>query len=274
MGLFEKKICSVCGGEIGLLGNRKLEDGNLCKNCAAKLSPWFSDRRHSTVAEIKQQLQYRQENEQKVSAFQPTKTLGGKTKVYVDETNQTFLVTRSTDFRKGNPDIIPLSQVLDVTLEIEEDCEERMTKDAEGKEVSYNPPQYDYEYTFKQKILLNNPWFDEISYEIIENDEAKEKNGELYLKYEHMGKMIQHCLKPDRYSLPPEPVAPIPLTPVTNNNTAVDGAWTCECGTTNTTPFCGGCGKPKPVRWFCPNCGKENNSKFCVGCGTPKPENA
>ena len=47
--LFEKKICSVCGGEIGLLGNRKLEDGNLCKNCAKKLSPWFSDRRHSTV---------------------------------------------------------------------------------------------------------------------------------------------------------------------------------------------------------------------------------
>ena len=32
--LFEKKECSVCGGEIGLLGNRKLEDGNLCKNCA------------------------------------------------------------------------------------------------------------------------------------------------------------------------------------------------------------------------------------------------
>ena len=49
--LFEKKECSVCGGEIGLLGNRKLEDGNLCKNCAAKLSPWFSDRRQSTVAE-------------------------------------------------------------------------------------------------------------------------------------------------------------------------------------------------------------------------------
>ena len=54
--LFEKKECSVCGGEIGLLGNRKLEDGNLCKGCAAKLSPWFSDRRQSTVAEIQEQL--------------------------------------------------------------------------------------------------------------------------------------------------------------------------------------------------------------------------
>ncbi|MBR5490035.1 MAG: DUF4428 domain-containing protein, partial [Oscillospiraceae bacterium] len=42
MGLFDafkKKQCDICGGEIGLLGNRKLEDGNMCKNCARKLSP-------------------------------------------------------------------------------------------------------------------------------------------------------------------------------------------------------------------------------------------
>ena len=36
--IFEKKSCDICGGEIGLLGNRKLEDGNLCKECAKKLS--------------------------------------------------------------------------------------------------------------------------------------------------------------------------------------------------------------------------------------------
>ena len=53
MGLFDKKFCDVCGDKIGLLGNRKLEDGNLCKNCAAKLSPWFSERRSSTVEDIK-----------------------------------------------------------------------------------------------------------------------------------------------------------------------------------------------------------------------------
>ena len=63
MGLFDafkKKECSICGGEIGLLGNRKLEDGNMCKACASKLSPWFSDRRNSTVAEINEQLAYRE----------------------------------------------------------------------------------------------------------------------------------------------------------------------------------------------------------------------
>ena len=45
MGLFDKKICNICGEKIGLLGNRKLDDGNLCKDCAKKLSPWFEERR-------------------------------------------------------------------------------------------------------------------------------------------------------------------------------------------------------------------------------------
>ena len=69
MGLFDKKYCSICGEKIGLLGNRKLEDGNLCKDCAKKLSYWFDDRRHSTVDEIKAQLAYREENQKKVDAF-------------------------------------------------------------------------------------------------------------------------------------------------------------------------------------------------------------
>ena len=38
MGLFDKKYCDICGEKIGLLGNRKLEDGNLCKDCAKKLT--------------------------------------------------------------------------------------------------------------------------------------------------------------------------------------------------------------------------------------------
>ena len=67
--LFEKKSCDICGGDIGLLGNRKLEDGNLCKNCAAKLSPWFSERRSSTVAQIQEQLDYREKNKEAVATY-------------------------------------------------------------------------------------------------------------------------------------------------------------------------------------------------------------
>ena len=85
MGLFDKKFCGVCGGKIGLFGNRKLEDGNLCKDCAAKLSPWFSERRHSTLEDIKGQLAYREENKAAVSAFHTTRSLGKNYKVYLDE---------------------------------------------------------------------------------------------------------------------------------------------------------------------------------------------
>ena len=37
MGLFDKKICDICGEKIGLLGNRKLDDGNLCKDEGADI---------------------------------------------------------------------------------------------------------------------------------------------------------------------------------------------------------------------------------------------
>lgn len=37
MELFDKKYCDICKNKIGLLGNRKLENGNLCKECAAFL---------------------------------------------------------------------------------------------------------------------------------------------------------------------------------------------------------------------------------------------
>lgn len=46
----------------------------MCKNCAQQLSPWFSERRHSTVAEIGQQLQGRAINQQRVAAFRPTRS--------------------------------------------------------------------------------------------------------------------------------------------------------------------------------------------------------
>ena len=86
--LFEKKSCDICGGDIGLLGNRKLDDGNLCKNCANKLSPWFSERRSSTVAQIREQLDYREKNREEVAKFHTTLTLGDHTKILFDEDNR------------------------------------------------------------------------------------------------------------------------------------------------------------------------------------------
>ncbi|MFR3878872.1 MAG: DUF4428 domain-containing protein [Oscillospiraceae bacterium] len=166
MGLFDKKYCDICGEKIGLLGNRKLENGNLCKNCAKKLSPWFSDRRNSTVEEIKAQLAYREENQGKVAAFHTTRTLGTDTKVLLDEDAGKFMVTRARDLQEANPDVLDFADVTGCNLDIDESRSELMREDKDGKEVSYNPPRYEYSYDFYITIFVNNPYFDEMRFRL------------------------------------------------------------------------------------------------------------
>ncbi len=170
MGLFDKKYCDVCGDKIGLLGNRKLEDGNLCKDCAKLLSPFFDDRRNSTVEEIKAQLSYREENKKLVQNFSPTKVIGGKNLICIDEDNQTWLFSRTKNWRENNPDIISFSQVTGCNLDIKERRTEIYREGRDGKRESYTPRRYDYSYDFNMKIYINSPWFDDISFDI--NDRA------------------------------------------------------------------------------------------------------
>lgn len=162
--VFEKKNCDICGEKIGLLGNRKLEDGNLCKNCAAKLSPWFSERRKSTVDQIRDQLAYREANRGAVAAFNETRSIGNHTRLLLDEGNRKFMVTSARNLSEANPDVLDFSQATGCNLEVKESRSEMKTKDKEGKSVSYNPPRYEYSYNFYVTIRVNHPWFDEIRF--------------------------------------------------------------------------------------------------------------
>ena len=171
--LFSKKVCAICGEEIGMFGNRKLEDGNCCKNCAAKLSPWFDERRHSTVDQIKQQLEYREANKEKVANFQITRQLGNGTKVLFDENAGTFAVVNEYDTGKlaeVNPDIILCSQATSCEVKIDEmrnEVYQRVTNsEGETENKSYSPRRYRYSYKFKVKITVNHPYFDDISFDL------------------------------------------------------------------------------------------------------------
>lgn len=206
MGLFDKKYCSVCGDKIGLLGNRKLEDGNLCKNCAAKLSPFFSDRRNSTVESIKEQLQYREENKKTVAAFQTTRTYGSDTKILLDEDKKQFIVTRARNIIDANPDVLDYAMVTGVDINIDEDADEERRKDAQGNYVSYTPPRYTWSYDFELIIHVNHPYFDTIkvqlnssSVSINENavPQFQKPNPELnreFKQYDDMCKEIKDAL--------------------------------------------------------------------------------
>lgn len=173
--LFDKKECSICGGEIGLLGNRKLEDGNMCKSCAARLSPWFSDRRQSTVDEIKAQLDYREANQEKVASFRITRTLGERTKVLLDEDAGLFMVTAAKNLEEVNPDVLSFSDVTGCKLDIDESRTEIEYEDKDGERKSFNPRRYAYSYDFYIVINVNNPYFNEMRFKL--NNESVD-NGE------------------------------------------------------------------------------------------------
>lgn len=187
--MFEKKTCSICGGEIGLLGNRKLEDGNLCKECARKLSPFFSDRRRSTVEQIREQLDWREANRERVSAFHVTRTLGCDTKVLLDEDAGRFLVTSTSRWREANPDVLDFSQVTGCDTETRETRTELYWKDKDGEEHSYEPPRYDVDYDVYVTIHVNVPYFDSITFQVndyqieerdsVEFREAERQAGEI-----------------------------------------------------------------------------------------------
>ncbi len=167
MGLFDvfnKKECSVCGGEIGLLGNRKLEDGNLCKECAKKLSPFFAERRHSTVDEIKEQLAYREENEGVFARFNTTKQYGSSQILRIDESKRQFTVSYSMD--KITPDVISFDQVTGCTMDIADNKTELKRDGANGEKISYSPPQYLHKYLFRLRITVNHPYFDDVNFQL------------------------------------------------------------------------------------------------------------
>ena len=166
MGLFEKKFCDVCSEKIGLLGNRKLEDGNMCSTCAKKLSPFTTDRKKTSLADIKEHLAYREANKPKVAAFKMSRQFGESTKVLVDDSNGTFIVTNSKRWQDENPDVINISQVTGCYPDMREHSTEIKTTDAQGKTVSYSPPRYEYSYDFYITVEINSPYFSEINFKL------------------------------------------------------------------------------------------------------------
>ena len=188
MGLFDKKYCDICGEKIGLLGNRKLDDGNLCKECAKKLSPWFEERRHSTVEDIKRQLEYREANKEKVQNFRITRRITTKKyTVFLDETQGNFTIAHNLD-TKENPDILSLSDVVQCNMDVKQDrIEETYTKD--GKTVSYQPPVYKYEYYYSMKIQVRSPWFDDMDFQLHSFAIEQENRAEM-MEMERVGNEI------------------------------------------------------------------------------------
>lgn len=307
MGLFDKKYCDICGEKIGLIGNRKLENGNLCKSCAKKLSPFFSDRKNSTVEEIKSQLEYRESNQKALENFRATRIIGDYWMIMIDESKKQFVVTQSNDLLKENPDIINISDVLSCNSDVTDYHIEQKYKNEKGEQVSYDPPRYKYNYDFYIEICVNHPYFSNIkiklntrSVEVVTEPPRRgmgifnnaagsnihpEYNPE-YREYQCMADDIISALmsKPEAaYSAGGNNAAQSLHTeqnPDTIRRAEPSDTWICPfCQMTNSAGnHCGNCGAERPVAagntGECSNCGWKANSvqgtpKFCPECGNP-----
>ena len=302
MGLFDKKYCDICGEKIGLLGNCKLDDGNLCKECAQKLSPWFEERRHSTVEEIKRQLAYREQNKELVQKFNVTRQISTKTyNVFIDDIQGNFTIAHKLDV-KENPDIVPLSAVLQCKMDIEQDRkEETYTKD--GKTVSYDPPVYKYEYQYRMKIQVRSPWFDDMDFRLhnfsIEQDDRAERNSGMNYGMQGMNGMpVNNGMNYGMQGMNGMPMNNsmqgmngMPMNnsmqgmngmPMNNSmqgmngmsmNNSMQGMNSTQMN--NSMPVNNGMQGNQQMQqpggtWKC-QCGAENKGKFCEYCGQPRP---
>ena len=166
--LFEKKNCVICSKELGIFGKTKISEGYLCKDCAGKLSPYFQGHRSATINDIREQLAYRESNKADVAAFHVTRTLGNDTKVYLDEDANKVIITRQSpsNWPNSNPDVLDFSQVTGCDYSVKESKTEIKRKDAEGNEVSYNPPRYDIDYDIYVTIYVSHPYVGQIEFKL------------------------------------------------------------------------------------------------------------
>lgn len=274
MGLFDKKYCDICGEKISLLGNRKLDDGNMCSHCAKLISPFMTDRRQTSVAEMKEHLAYREQNKLNLAGFVVNETYGHDSrKIYIDRTHGSFVVSYYSpgSWEKENPDVIPLSEVSSCNLDVKENREEVYTKDAQGNRKSYSPPRYKYKYDFHIKIMVTNRWFNEIKLQL-NNDDIEGINSQKYHNYELLAQRIIGALTGN----------PVNISMGTGYNpSAVFGG---AAGFMNSfvnqvahnaqqqqQGYPQQQNIPQSGPWNCPNCQAENTGAFCAYCGTKKP---
>lgn len=287
MGFFDKKYCDVCGEKIGLLGNRKLEDGNLCKDCAKKLSPFFSERKKSTVDEIKAQLAYREANREELNNFRPTRRFGEDWMIMIDDAKGQFIVTAHDDYMNYNPDIINLSDVLSCNLSVKDYRTEMKYRNKEGEQVSYDPPRYRYNYDFYIEIGVRHQYFSQIemklntdSVEVISEPPAQGFGG--FLNGLASGSEIHPEYNPEyrRYQCMADEIISVLMPGTQNGMPGNNGAYGNGQMLGNNAAYGGQMPDNNVVNqtsvdsaWVCPFCNTRNEGgKFCQGCGAQRPK--
>ena len=277
MGLFDafkKKDCEICGKEVGMFGYKKLEDGEICKDCVKLLSPWFDDRRHSTVEQIKAQLAYREENKAALAGFRPTVAYGERYTLRAELVNgipTRFVVERGDNYKDENADIVNFKDVTSFNIDVQESKQELMARNSKGEEVSYNPPRYEYSYDFYAEIHVNHPYFDEISFQL-NRDSVELETVERRPGFGTVRTGFDPTLYPEYRQYRGECDELEELFQAGMQGMALKGFAPAAQPIIQATPVQQPAPEPVPAPSapkFCPNCGAPaDGGKFCQSCGS------
>ena len=234
------------------------------------------------MEDIKGQLAYREENREKAAQFRITRSFGEDRKVLLDEEHRWFTVTRARDLAEANPDILDFDAITGCRMDIDESRTELTREDADGKDVSYVPPRYEYSYDFFLVISVRHPYFDEMRFSLnsssvyyepqklpqrapmshapmdrpsgrpkmINASRVDPEDCAEYRKYRQMGDEICQALEQAR-SGGKQPAG----AALEENNIMREAARDI----------------PAAGPWTCPACGGNNQGKFCEYCGSPRP---
>ena len=277
MGLFDrfkKQDCEICGKEVGMFGYKKLEDGEICKECVKLLSPWFDDRRHSTVARIKAQIAYREENKAALNGFHPTMAFGERYTLRAELENGVptrFVVERTDNYREENADIISFRDVISFNIDVQESKRELKARNSKGEEVSYNPPRFEYSYDFYAEIRVNHPYFNEISFQLnrdsIELETVERRSG-----FGVIRTSFDPTLYPEYRQYRGECDELEELFRAGMQGMALKGFAPAAQSMVQAAPVAQPAPAPAPAPAgpkFCPNCGAPaDGGKFCQSCGS------
>lgn len=155
--------------------------------------------------------------------------------------------------------ILNYSQLTGSHLDIDEGRRELRRTDKDGKQVSYDPPRYEYSYNFDFTITVDTPYFNEMSFRlnprpIILESEAPSVFSLVrsidpsynieYRRYIQLADEMRAAVDQAR--------AVSHAAPTANRVQNIP------------TPAAS-------VEWICPACGGSNTGKFCEYCGTPRP---
>ena len=277
MGLFDafkKKDCEICGKEVGMFGYKKLEDGEICKDCLKLLSPWFDDRRHSTVEQIKQQIAYREENRAALNGFHPTMAFGECYTLRVELENgvpSRFVVERTDSYKEENADIIRFRDVISFNIDVEESKRELMARNSKGEEISYNPPRFEYSYDFNAEIRVNHPYINEISFQL-NRDSVDLETVERRSGFSAARTDFDPTLYPEYRQYRGECDELEELFQAGMQGMALKGFTPAVQPIVQAAPVPQPAPEPAPAPSgpkFCPNCGAPaDGGKFCQSCGS------